>query len=339
MNTNKRHAAGNHRMHYADPLRSWLLTVIVLLFCFAGAGCSQREANPLRVASNMWPGYEPFYIARHLGYLDEKKVRLIEYTSTSEVIHAFRNETIDGGLVTLDEALQIAQDVPDIRLVLVADISNGADVIMAKPEIKSLKDLKGHRVGAETTALGAYVLLRALQLAGLKREDVVIVPLEFSEQETAFKRGDVDAVVTFEPTRAKLLNAGARQIFDSSRIPGEIVDVLVVRNAYLQAHPENVQLFVKSFYRGQDYFKTNQQDALQIAAKRENTTAKDVLSSLSLLRIPNANESRNMLMGQPPALLKNAQTLAAIMVEQKLLQKTVDVPALFDKQALEPILP
>ncbi|HEV8523548.1 MAG TPA: ABC transporter substrate-binding protein, partial [Terriglobales bacterium] len=230
-------------------------------------------------------------------------------------------------------------DVPDIRLVLVTDISNGADVIMAKPEIKSLKDLKGHRVGAETTALGAYVLMRALQLAGLKREDVVIVPLEFAEQEPAFKRGDVDAVVTFEPTRAKLLDAGARQIFDSSRIPGEIVDVLVVRNAYLQAHPENAQLFVKSFYRGQDYFKTNQQDALQIAAKRENTTAKDVLSSLSLMRIPTAKESRNMLMGQPPALLKNAQTLAAVMVEHKLLQKTVDVPSLFDKQALEPIMP
>lgn len=339
MNINKRDIARNHRTHYADPMRSWFLAVIALLFCFAGAGCSQQEPDPLRVASNMWPGYEGFYVARHLGYLDEKQVRLIEYTSTSEVIHAFRNETIDGGLVTLDEALQIAQDVPDIRVVLVADISNGADVIMAKPEIESLKDLKGHRVGAETTALGAYVLMRALQSVGLKSEDVVIVPLEFSEQEAAFKRGDVDAVVTFEPTRAKLLDAGARQIFDSSRIPGEIVDLLVVRNVYLQAHPENVQLFIKSFYRGQDYFKTNQQDAVRIAANRENTTAKDVLSSLSLLRIPDANESRNMLMGQPPALLKNAQTLAAIMVEKKLLQKTVDVPSLFDKQALEQVIP
>ncbi|MDO8696426.1 MAG: hypothetical protein Q7J74_04880, partial [Pseudomonas sp.] len=47
----------------------------------------------------------------------------------------------------------------------------------------------------------------------------------------------------------------------------------------------------------------------------------------------------DMLMGQPPTLLKNAQTLANIMVEQKLLQNTVDVPSLFDKQALEQVLP
>src|SRR6202022_307237 len=156
--------------------------------------------------------------ARELGYWNADQARLVEYASTSETIRAFRNGTIDGGMMTLDEALLGTEDAADIRVVMVADVSNGADVILAKPEFGGMKDLKGHRIGAETTALGAYVLLRALQLSGLTREDVEIVPLEFSEDEAAFTHGIVDAVVTYEPTGKKLRNAGVQQIFDTNQI-------------------------------------------------------------------------------------------------------------------------
>jgi NitT/TauT family transport system substrate-binding protein len=278
-------------------------------------------------------------VARHLGYLDGKLVRLPEYTSTSEIIRAFGNGAIDAGLMTLDEALLLAQDAPDIRLVLVTDFSNGGDVIMAKPGFTSLKDLKGRRVGAETSALGAYVLMRALQLAEMKPEDLEIVPLEFAEHEIAFKDGSVDAVVTYDPTRTKLRNFGARQIFDSSQIPREIVDVLVVRDAYLQAHPDTVKHLVQGYYRGRAYLKEKPQEAAKIAATRAKISPEEFLSSLDGLLLPDANESRRMLMGQPPALLKNAQTLAAVMREKGLLRKDVDLKSLFDGRTLARILP
>ena len=85
---------------------------------------------------------------------------------------------------------------------MVTDISNGADVILAKPEIQSLKDLKGRRVGVDSTALGAFVITRALGQVGLSPKDIEIVSLGVSEQERAFKQGIVDAVVTFEPVRS-----------------------------------------------------------------------------------------------------------------------------------------
>ena len=331
--------ASSHRPYQVDASRIWLLTAISLLLCFAGAGCSREEATPLRVGTIVWPGYEPLYVARHLGYLDEKQVRLAEYTSTSEILRAFRNGAIDAGCLTLDESLRLAQEVPDLRLVLVMDISHGADVIMAKPEIASVKDLKGRRVGAETTALGAYVLLRALQISGLTREDVEIVPLDGSEHEAAFKQGSIDAVVTFDPARAKLRAFGARQIFDSTQIPGELVDVLAVRGAYVQAHPETVQHLLRAYYRERGYSNENPKEAARISAIREKTTPEEFLTSLESLRLPDAKESRQMLMGSPPALLKNAQALAAVMREQGLLSKDVNAQTLFDEQALKRVFP
>ena len=210
------------------------IRVLLLIAILANVGCSGEPQLPFRVGTNVWPGYEPLYLAREQGlYPPSAGLRLVEYTSASEVIQAFRNGTIDAAALTLDEVLLLAETTPDLGIVLVLDISHGADVILAQPAISSLRDLKGKRVGLESTALGAYVLTRALQTAGMRQDDVRKISLEVDEHEQAFKKGRVDAVVTFEPVRTRLMASGARQLFDSSMLPGEIVDVLVVRRTLL----------------------------------------------------------------------------------------------------------
>ena len=183
------------------------------------------------------------------------------------------------------------------------------------------------------------MLMRALQLADLTPQDLQIVPLDPTEHEAAFKEGRVDAVVTGDPTGTKLRNFGARQIFDSSQIPGEIVDVLVVREAYLHAHLETVKYLLQAYYRARVYGKEHPQEAAELAAQRAKITPQEFLSSLDGLLLPEADESRRMLMGEPPALLKNAQTLAALMREKGLLRKDVDIKALFDERTLARLWP
>lgn len=325
--------AGQRSYHPRHFFRG-LSVVAGFLCCGLIAGCSKPPDNPLRMGSTLWPGFEAFYIARERGLWHDDQVRLLEYASTSELIRAFRTGTIDAGLVTLDEALLLAEDVPNIRIVLVTDVSNGADVILAKPAYHSVQDLKGHRIGAETSALGAYVLYRALQSHHLTRNDVDIVPLEFSEHENAFAQGDVDAVVTYEPVRTKLLAAGAHQVFDSSEIPGEIVDVMVARGDYLASSPATVSSLVEAFYRAQLYMRESPADALRIAAARENISPQEFRQSMALLRVPSAAESAAMLGGQPSALQKNARALAVLMERQSLLLKPVDVDSLFDQDLI-----
>jgi len=324
-----------------SPVSSFkhLTVAIAWIGCCLGAGCSADKGPPLRMGSSMWPGFEAFYVARERGLWRDDEVRLVEYPSTSDLIRAFRNGAIDAGLVTLDEALLLEADVPDIRIILVTDVSNGADVLLAKPQYAHMKDLKGHRIGAETTALGAYVLFRALQLAGMSREDVEIVPLEFSEQQAAFEGGTIDAVVTYEPVRAKLLSGGAVQLFDSSQIPGEVVDVLVVSSGYLASSPNTVRSVVRGFYGAQRYFQEHPADALRIAAARENVTPDEFRQSLTLLHVPDAPESEAMLVGRTATLHASAKSLATLMLQQKLLLKPVDVDPLFDADALHRISP
>lgn len=126
----------------------------------AVCGCAPGGEAPLRVGTNIWLGYEPFYVARQAGSLPEN-VRLVEYASASEVLSAFRSRAIEAAAVTLDEAISLAENDNSLRIGLVLDTSDGADALVARPG-RRLSELKGRTIGVESPAVGAYLLGRAL---------------------------------------------------------------------------------------------------------------------------------------------------------------------------------
>ncbi|HKW38695.1 MAG TPA: ABC transporter substrate-binding protein, partial [Burkholderiales bacterium] len=187
----------------------------------AQGGCVREQESALRVGTNVWIGCEPLYLARELGLMNPRTIQLVEYPSASEVLRAFRNEAIDAMVISLDELYGLASEGLKPRVVLVVDVSHGADAVVGRAGMRSMKDLKGRRVAVESGALGAFVLSRALALNGMQASDVKLVQLESNEQPGAFEKGQVDAAVTFDPYRGELLRAGAVSLFDSTQIPGE----------------------------------------------------------------------------------------------------------------------
>lgn len=316
--------------------RNKILTYFMCLCLIAVfTGCERRVVQPLRVGTNVWPGYEPLYLARSLGYIQKDHIQLVELTSTTEVIRAFRNGAIEVAALTLDEALFVAQYDSSVRIVLVMDISNGADAVIGKGAIKTLADLKDKRIGVETTALGAYMLTRLLEKAGLKREDVKIISLSVGEHEEAFAKDKIDAVITFEPVRSRLLASGANKLFDSSQIPGEIVDVLVVGENCRQGYAISIlKELVQGWFRALDYLKTNPREAADRMRGRLRLPVDDILASYQLLELPSKVRNSELLTGPKPFLLNVAEKLAAKMMDDGLLDNKPDVGLLFDQALL-----
>lgn len=316
--------------------RPWAGVAAMVLL--AGAACTADPPPILRVGTNVWPGYEPLYLARDLGYLDAS-IRLVEYSSATQVITAYRNGAIEAAALTLDEVLLLAQHGQDPRVILVMDISHGGDAVVGVPSLRRLADLKGRRVGVEHTATGAYVLSRALHLAGLTRADVHPVPLKVDEHERAFREGKVDAVVTFDPVRSKLLAAGARQLFDSSQIPGEIMDVLVVRRDRLERHRGQVVALLAGWFRALDDLRRAPRDVAPRLAKRLRLSADQVLAAYEGLKLPDAARNRALLTGDPPELVRAARRLADVMVEERLLRPPRDASPAVDPGPLLELAP
>jgi NitT/TauT family transport system substrate-binding protein len=303
----------------------WLLT-----------GCTPEPPAPLRLGTNVWPGYEPLYLARELGHLPDPPIRLVEYGSATQVIAAFRNGVIDAAALTLDEVLLLAQDGHRPCIVAVLDFSAGADAIVARPGVKTLAELRGRRIGVENGALGAYLLTRALQHGGVPRTAVEVLPLTVDEHERAYREGRVDALVTFEPARRRLLALGARVLFDSRRLPGEIMDVLVVRRDYLDAHPQQARLLVDGWLRALATLRADPRAAAQRMAPRTGLTPQELLDGLAGLRLPDLAENHRLLAGPAPAARAAGERLVQVMLEQRLLHNPVEIERLLDPRLLPP---
>src|SRR5689334_17367633 len=194
-------------MNAARPIAR---VVLIAFAALALASCMRENESVLRIGTNVWIGGEPLYLARDLGRLDARAVQLVEYPSASEVLRAFRNFAIDGMVVSLDELLGLAVDGLQPRVILVIDMSNGADAVVGRAGMRGMSDLKGKSIAVESGALGAYMLSRALTLNGMQASDVRVVHLESHEQPSAFAKGEVDGAVTFDPYRVQLLRGGAR---------------------------------------------------------------------------------------------------------------------------------
>jgi NitT/TauT family transport system substrate-binding protein len=287
--------------------------------------CSRGPEPALRIGTNVWIGSEPLYLARELGRLDPAVVQLVEYPSASEVLRAFRNQAIDGMVISLDELFGLAADGFQPRIILVVDVSHGADVVVGRRGMRTMKDLKGKSVAVESSALGAFVLSRALALNGMQASDVNVVHLETNEQPTAFEKGQVDGAVTFDPYRAQFLRGGATILFDSTQIPGEIVDLVAVRASVLEKRPKTIQALLIGWFGAIDYMKNDPKDAARRMGIRQQTTGEQFLQAQQGLKVPSRDENLKMLGGATPELAVTGRRLMALMVDAKLLRSELNI--------------
>lgn len=296
-----------------------IIIIVVLL-----SGCENVEDKPLSIGINPWPGYEFLYLADQKGFYKEEKlnVKIIEYGSLSDVRRGFERGNLDAMAVTLIEVLQAKNNSNKHPVVsLVADFSNGADVILARSDIKSLADMKGRRVAADTTSLPIFMLARALEKAGLGLDDITLVPLEQTTMEQEYINGNIDVVVTYPPVSVRLKEReDTGTIFTSKEIPGEVMDVLAIEESVLRSRPDVKNKIIKAWDRALKYAEKNPQDAYTIMAKREGISAEEfaqVLDGLDTVSLEQQEKNMQLV----PATLKKLS---------EILKKTGALPAGFD---------
>lgn len=301
------------------------LLVIGLVACQGGG------QEPLTIAINDWTGYQPLSYAKQLGYLDNQTVHLANLGSTTETLQKFRAGIVDAACVTLDEAMQLDAEGYDISVILVMDISNGADAIVAKPYVHNLSDLRHTHIGVENTALGAYVLARALDKAQLSVSDISTLPINASEQVSSFKQKNVDAVVSFQPEKAQLIEMGGHVIFDSSMIPNEIVDVLVVRNSKIKKYYENIETTIGAWFHTLADIQKDHQKFHDWLTQQQDVDPASVRNALNEIIFPDKNQNIQMLR-KDGQINKIVMKMSQIMIKKQLITKRPDTDQLISDQ-------
>lgn len=298
-------------------MRGWILRLLLCLPLVATSGCDS-PGSLLRVGTNVWPGYEPLYLAREQG-LYSHHIKLVELPSASDVIDALRLGHLEGGALTLDEVLALVQEGQDLVVVLVFNISAGADMLMVHPDIHTLSDLRGKTIALETTAVGALMLKSAMDFAELPDDSLRIRHMNLNDQLRAYQSGSIDAMITYEPYSSQLAQAGARVLFDSSAIKGQIVDVLAIRREVMEQQTQHIQELIDGYLQARQLIQTSPQTSFAIMNQRLRLPDEQISAMFDGLELPDTEENRRLLSGEPSPLSRNADGLAQLMVKQKLM--------------------
>lgn len=289
------------------------------------ASCHQDE-GPFKVGINRWLGYEAFYLAEQLSLYP--RVEIVRLFSTLDVLRALRNGNLQGAGLTLDETLTLVDEGIDLQIVAVIDYSNGADVVMAGPEVASLAELRGKRIAVEINALGAMLLHGVLGKAGVNTDDVTIASMPVSQMARACAEKNIDAAVSYQPFASELSSCGMRMLFSSADIPGQIVDVLAVRRDALH-RDDALRELINGYYKALNFIHEKPAQAQQRMADDLGISPQNVQQELDGLHLITREES--LVMMQPSGdLAHTLSVLHSLMKSRGMVRNDIDVSRLID---------
>lgn len=301
--------------------RQFLATLGIVISVPIFIKCKPDIQTPLTIASQVWPGYELMYLALKEGWLPEQDLTLVETNSATSSLIALSEGKIDGAALTLDEVLHARAQGTPLTVVMVFDVSAGADMLLVKPGIETLPELAGKRIGVEQSAVGALMLHKVLQAAQLSTSDITVVPVRIDQHLSAWLDNEIDAIISYDPTANLLLAKNAHRLFDSRDIPDTIFDVLAIRPEAMQKHAKVLRELIAGHFKARSHFLHNPQDASYRLATRLGLTGPEVLVSYKGLILPDIKNNRRFLAEPGGNLLEAAKNLSALMVNAGLLSQ------------------
>jgi NitT/TauT family transport system substrate-binding protein len=210
-------------------------------FGSAGNAAPKKEFN---IAWTIYVGWMPWPYAAESGIVKkwaDKYGITINVTQINDYVESVNQYTagkFDGVTVTNMDALTIpAAGGVDTSAIIMGDFSNGNDGIVLKNG-KTLADIKGRKINIVELSVSHYLLARGLSTVKLRERDIKILNTSDSDIVGAFKSPDSTAVVTWNPQLMEVkAEPGATDVYNSSKIPGEIQDLLVVNTETLKDNP------------------------------------------------------------------------------------------------------
>ena len=255
---------------------------ILGLVLFAMNGVRPVWAAPLTIGYSDWPGWVAWQVAIDKGWFKEAGVDVtFQWFDYSASMDAFAAGKIDANLMTNGDTLVTGAGGGKGIMIMLTDYSSGNDIIVGKPGVKSIKDLKGKKVGIEVGVVEHLLLVHAMKDAGMSEKDLTLVNAKTNETPQVLSSGQVDAIGAWQPIAGQAMKGlpGSKPLYTSAKAPGLIYDVLAASPTSLAAHKDDYIKIIKVWDKVVHYIADakTQPDAVKIMAKRVGLTPEEYL--------------------------------------------------------------
>ncbi|MFD0987990.1 putative urea ABC transporter substrate-binding protein [Methyloligella solikamskensis] len=271
------------------------LGAALILGTLAPSGAQAQEKDSFKMAWSIYVGWMPWGYAADNGIIKkwaDKYDITIEVTQFNDYIESINQYTAgayDAVTLTNMDLLAIpAVGGVDTSVLIMGDYSDGNDTIILKDKDK-LEDIKGQNVNLVELSVSHYLLARALETVDMSERDVTVVNTSDADMISAWKTPDISAVVTWNPMSGQILEEeNAHNVFDSSQIPGEIMDMLAINTKVLEDNPKFAKALVGAWYETMELMSSDTDEgkaAREAMAKASGTDLEGYESQLKTTKM------------------------------------------------------
>lgn len=328
------------------PRRLFLLASLLVLLtgCKPTPAVNPGPAVPIRIGASYWPGQYWADIANQKGWFKEAGLQ-VEMVDTNADYFASFDQLVDGKLdvvaFTLFDLTLYRSRNKDVVGFLASDYSNGADALVARPGIRTVRDLTGKKIGLPKGTYLEYIWTVLLGRNDLKPEAVQIIEIPAEKAAEELRLGHVDAVLTWEPYVGEALaQSGGTKLFDSSQIAGISWVTYAARGDFLRQHPTEIHKLMQVWQRTEEFIRREPKEAYAIVAEVNHKTAAEVLAFAQLNKTLNLNENRTAFSYAAgfDSLHGSARRMNDFQVQAGLTTQQIESPTLLDSRFVDELI-
>jgi len=280
---------------------------------FASTDTSEKQADivvkptgdVIKIAINQWPGHSFAFIAQEKGFFEKNGVNvelvLDERYSVSQ--QRFVSNEVDGLFeVIADTVFRNARE--NLAKVVYVDVINDGDVIVGS--VDSVSELKGKTIGVGTVSSFSYLLaLKTLESNGLDEGDIFIQIVSAQDVVNRLDNGNIQAGVTWEPTKSLAVEKGYKILSTSGDYPYLLSNVLSFDVNIIKERPDDIRNIVKSFFEARDFLETNPDEAISIMSESVGIPENVIRDGISAVWFPDLEENSRVMDPSIDPALKN----------------------------------
>nr|WP_320116716.1 ABC transporter substrate-binding protein [uncultured Desulfuromonas sp.] len=265
--------------------------------------------------------------------LNQDLISLEHTTSLSESAALLRQNQVDGAALTFDEVFQLRQEGIPLTVILIFDISSGADLLLTRPNIHTLNELKNKTIGMEPSVLSQILLSAVLEKAGLSASDIEVRYGIVAHHAQLWQQPNIDALITYLPLPEEIAE-NANCLFDSRQIPDTVRDVLAVRTDRLEQFRPNLEHLLECHFGVLNKMTREDPDTLHRIAGQLGFSVKQTEEVLRKVRFPCLECNYTYLTPSAEQTQHGLNKLITIMQQANILPEHVTMDHLVDKSFL-----
>lgn len=306
-----------------------MVAITVLAWIFWPQPAKGPQLANVKLAIVTWVGYGPFFVAKEKGFFQNQglNVDIVKVEDPGARHSALISGDVQFSISTLDLfANEAPQGLPAVCFLKLTD-SYGADGIVAKKDITSIRDLHGKTVALEKGSPSHFFLIYLMEREGMSIKDVVPKYMNAGDAGSAFAAGQVDAAGTWEPWVSKAKETAFGHILVTSKEkPGLLLDVLIVNKDFANKNRKSVEGIVRAWFQAVEFCRQNPSEANPIMAKGLGLSEDEFVQMLKGDKFSDYAENRRYFgigISGPPPIFEVFRHAEDIWLREGIITKVV----------------